>query len=634
MQYELSLSDYWRILRKRHHVVWGAAIIMVAGSIFYLERQTPIFQTASQIKLERPNAVTGQIFRGFQSYHENPMETESRVIESRAIAEVVANNMDPSLAGTDLAAYESLVSEVQGSITAEPVLDTNLINITVKGPRPQRTALIANLAAQAYIEFNLREKNKQARKVRQFVEDQLLETELHLRMTEEAIRKNKEYGDSAKRAQILESRRSGLMSTLDDLSSKLTDRHPDIIRLRAQISQVLAELKELPSAELEMERLMREKAVNEGTYRTLRQRLEEARIAEAEKIADAAIIETAGVPGRPIYPKKRMGVMIGGLLGLIVGCVLAFVFEATDTSIGTIEEIEALLQVPVLAILPHFGNETSITGFDLRARLREALPFVKQDRKRWGQVNLYAHHTPHSPTTEACRILRTNLQLSPEKKVILLTSAGPGEGKTTLISNLGIVTAQSGLKTILVSCDLRRPALSRAFELSREDGVAEVLRGEIKEEKAIKGLSDFILGKFGYDEAVKNPYLANLSIMTAGHIPENPAELLGSQAMKNLIASLREKYDVILLDAPPILPVTDSVLIAPQVDGVVLVYQVGRISRGALVRAKMQLDAVGSKLLGVALNHVRPEVQTQPRDYYVYKQKYAYREEPEEASSD
>jgi capsular exopolysaccharide synthesis family protein len=117
-----------------------------------------------------------------------------------------------------------------------------------------------------------------------------------------------------------------------------------------------------------------------------------------------------------------------------------------------------------------------------------------------------------------------------------------------------------------------------------------------------------------------------LFIVTAGQLPENPVELIGSKTMRDLLKTLRSQFDVVLVDAPPLLPVADSLLIAPYVDGVVLVYEVGRISRAVLLRAKAQLESVGAKLLGVVLNHVRPEVQTQPRDYY-YRQQYATREQ-------
>jgi Mrp family chromosome partitioning ATPase len=197
-----------------------------------------------------------------------------------------------------------------------------------------------------------------------------------------------------------------------------------------------------------------------------------------------------------------------------------------------------------------------------------------------------------------------------------------------MICNLGLVMAQSGQRTLLISSDLRRPEMDRVFGLEHEAGLSEVLQGTLPFDRAVRGLSDFILGKFGFDETVKNPYLANLFVMTSGHhLPESPTEVIGSRAMEELVRTARAQFDVVLFDLPPLLPVADGLMLAPKVDGVVLVYQVGRISRAALLRAKTQLDSVGAKLQGVVLNHVRPEVKSDPQYYYYYAYQKRYASE-------
>lgn len=617
-QYELSLSDYWRILRKHLWLVASTVVVLLAGAAFYVDRQVPVYQASSKIKLQKANPMSGAFFEP-GSYYENPIISESRVIESRAIAEEIVRRLGPPPADQDALALQNLVDEIQGSIGAEPVSETNIIEITATAGEAQRAARIANLAAEAYIGFNLNEKNKQARQVREFVEAQLLQTEVRLKSAEDALKRMREQGKVTGLATILDNRIADLQQQMANVMPRLTEMHPDAIRMKEQLEQLQAQREGLPEVELEYARLNRDMQVNEKTYRELRERLEEARLAEAEKIADASIIELARTPGGPISPRKDLGLLVGGLLGLLVGCVLAFVLEGLDTSIGTIEDVERLLQLPVLAVIPHLGADGKIES-SYRPAMRFLQRFQPKRPKEADRMTLHAHYQPHSVATEAYRILRTNLKLTPERKVILVTSAGPGEGKTTAISNLAIVTAQSGARTMAVSSDLRRPQLDLIFGIHKSHGLSEVLRGDLPLERAQLGLSDFILGKFGYDEAVKNPYLENLSLIAAGRIPENPAELIGSKAMPELIARLREQFDVVLMDGPPILPIADSLLLAPLVDGVVLVYEVGRISRAALLRAKVQLDGAGGKLLGVVLNHVRPEVQTNPHYYY-----YAYR---------
>ncbi len=635
-QGELTLSDYGRILGKRIGEVLGSIALVLAVTWHVVGHQVPVYRASAKVKLERAQALSSNVFQGFQSYYENPIATESRVIESRAIAEEIAHKLYTDEELKEPTALQAAVGEIQGSISAEPITDTNIISIIVTGSDRERVALLANTAAEAYIDNNLKEKNKQARKVLDFVQTQLNSTEKRLRETENALKRMREGGEATGLAVSVQNRVMDIEGQLGQLRPRLTENHPDIKRLEEQLGHLKEQLRGLPNAELDFARLQREVEVNEKTYRTLRERLEEARIAEAEKIADATIIERADVPRTPINPPKRFGLLIGGLLGLLLGCVLAFVIETLDTSIGTIEDVERLLQIPVLAVIPHIGR---LDRTRPASKIKKPFEWFKFKRHGGGSTALearealHAHYQAHSVSTEAYRILRTNLKLSPERKVMLVTSAGPAEGKTTMISNLGIVLAQSGVRTLLISSDLRRPELDRVFGLEHEEGLSEILQGSLSFERALRGLSDFILGKFGFDETVKHPYLANLSVITSGHrLPDNPAELIGSRAMQDLLAKARAQFDVILLDMPPILPVADSLVLAPQVDGVVLVYQVGRISRGALLRAKSQLESVGATFFGVVLNHVKPEVKSEPHYYYQqYKKRYA--KEQNEAQS-
>lgn len=627
-QGELSLTDYWRILEKRKWEVFGTIALVVSATSLYLGQQVPVYRAIAKIKLQQAQPISMGFFSGLQSY-ENPVATESRVIESRAIADAVARQMEPQAAPE---ALQALVAEVQGSIGAEPIPETNIVNIIATGAEPERLARIANLAVEMYIAHNLSEKNKQARKVREFVESQLEQTEGRLRQTEDALKRMREEGRATGMAVTLQNRILETETELTKLRPKLTEVHPDIVRLKEQLVEFQQQLRGLPAAELEYARMAREIEVNEKTYRALRERLEEARLAEAEKIPDATVIERALVPTAPVTPPKWFGLTIGGVLGLLLGCVLAFVFETMDTSIGTIEDVEKLLQVPVLAVIPH------ISALEGAPR---AAPMKKKKRKRvWSlalrpppptesRQALHVHYHPHSVAAETYRILKTNLKLGPERKVLMVTSAGPAEGKTTMICNLGLVLAQSGMRTLLISSDLRRPELDRIFGMEREAGLSEVIQGTLPFDRAVRGLSDFILGKFGFDETVKHPYLANLFVMTSGHHLQNsPSEVIGSKAMRDLLAAARAQFDVVLLDLPPLLPVADGLVLAPQVDGVMMIYQVGRISRGALLRAKTQLASVGATMVGVVLNHVRPEVRSEPQDYayYAYQKRYAQRQ--------
>ena len=211
---------------------------------------------------------------------------------------------------------------------------------------------------------------------------------------------------------------------------------------------------------------------------------------------------------------------------------------------------------------------------------------------------------PNSPMSEAFRTLRTNIQYSSidnKIKTVLITSSGPGEGKTTTSSNLAVVMAQGGNKTILIDCDQRKPNVHRMFKLSNESGLSNML---VKENEM----------KIG----IKQTEIPNLHILTAGTRPPNPAELLNSEKMRNFVKQLKEEYDFIILDTPPIVMVTDAQIVAQYTDGCLLVISSGEAERDAVIKAKGLLDKVNAKILGVVLN----KVDSTKKGYYHYQYEY------------
>lgn len=214
---------------------------------------------------------------------------------------------------------------------------------------------------------------------------------------------------------------------------------------------------------------------------------------------------------------------------------------------------------------------------------------------------LIADIHPKSHISEAYRSLRTNIQFSNiDQKIqtIMLTSAGPGEGKSTTASNLAVTYAQSEKKTLLIDCDLRKPTAHRTFMLSNNWGVSNVLTQQCE-----------------LDDVLQETYIAGLDVICSGPVPPNPAEMLGSKRMQELIDEMRNRYDMIIIDTPPSLAVTDSQLIATKCDGVVLVLDAGKVKRDAAAKMKHNLERVNARLLGVVLNNVK---RKQGEDYYYY----------------
>lgn len=627
-QYELSFQDYWRIIRRRKAVIILAFFAVLISTIAYLNFQTPLYRAYATIKIEQRKTLVGALMDYIAWSPKDPMFTEAQLIESWFVVEKVVRNLNLAPQDASQEEFNEVVRNTQEAITTETISDTNIIKIMVVSDEAWKAAAIANEVASVYVGYDLERKIKQAKQVREFIENQLATVEEKLKSSEERLKEIREKGAVTGIAASLETRLVNLKAELSEFLLRATEKHPKAEELQEQIHGIEAELKNLPENELEYARLSRDVNVNVTLYKNLREKFEEARIAEAEQIGDVNIVDYASEPKSPFSPKKKVGGALGAIVGLMLGFVLAFVVEALDTSIGTIEDVESLLKIPVVGVIPHVKLEEQKTF-----NWWKVGPFAPKHTKiEEARVRLIVHDRPKSPIAEAYRTLRTNLRLAePGKKFILVTSAGPKEGKTTIMVNLGLTSAQMGNKTLLVSTDLRRPALYQTFGINREPGLHEILSNTISWEKAIKSISDLLIGKMGFEEVMKAPGLDNLHILESGHIPLNPSELLASKEMARLIEQLKTNFDVVLFDSPPTLPITDALILAPKLDGVVIIYEIGRTARGALLRAKNQLESAGAKILGIVLNHIRPETEMYPTYYpRYYHYKYYGSEKKEE----
>lgn len=401
----------------------------------------------------------------------------------------------------------------------------------------------------------------------------------------------------------------------------------NIRTLKKKIDEMEQQIRMLPEKGLELARLEREVKVNMQVYTFLEEKYQESLIKEAEKIEEVKIVKPALEPTIPINPPKTMATgVVGTLIGLILGIVFAFLIETFDTSIGAIEEVEDFLGVHVLGIIPYISSQ------EIRATLKEKYPGDVDEEIANRNARLVSHFAPKSILAESFRALRTNLSftsLEKDIKTTIFTSSSPKEGKTISVINLAITMAQAGNKVLLVDADLRKPVISRTFGLDQAPGLTDVILGNYEWRRVVRTITDVMMGKMSMDDIMETPGIDNLHIITSGTIPPNPAELVNSKGISEFIKEARSEYDMVLVDAPPVLAATDAAILGSRVDGVVLVYQVGKISRGALKRAKAQLDNVKAKVIGVVLNGLRAEISPDFADYDYYKYYYAYGEEEE-----
>jgi len=351
----------------------------------------------------------------------------------------------------------------------------------------------------------------------------------------------------------------------------------------------------------------------------LHKQLADADIQEHEKVDEITIVEKAHTATTTPNPSRAYKALVGALIGILIGGVFSFILEAMDTSLGTIEDVEQHINSVVLGIIPHLEKE------DVKDRMRiERGPTLStEEMDRFAR--LVTHFDPKSIGSEAYRTLRTNVASIMAKtggKVILVSSSMIQEGKTTSCCNIATAFAQGGKRTLLIDADLRRPTVDKTFGVVRVPGLTDLLLDTRDPRECYRTIDDVMLGKYGLKLAQATPGLEYLTILPAGRIVDKPTELLTSPALDKLIDDVRQKFDVVIIDVSPILPVADAFVLAPKVDGIILAYQIGRVARDVLKRTKIRIESVGGKVWGVILNDIQSEIDYRSGDFSYYHYRY------------
>jgi tyrosine-protein kinase Etk/Wzc len=362
------------------------------------------------------------------------------------------------------------------------------------------------------------------------------------------------------------------LSSLDD----------QIASLDAVLARFGSELEQIPEKEVQFARLERQMTLLAELYTMLQTRLKEAEVAEAVEDPAVRVVETAILPIEPVSPRPLRNMALAGILGLMLGVGLAFVREYMDTRLHSSDQIEHLYGLPTIARVPEMSLGNGTGG------RRNALVTLTK---------------AHSVGAESFRNLRTNVRFvraGQGATEMVVTSPAPQEGKSLTAANLAIALAQQGMKTLLVDADMRRSVQHRQFDI-----------------ESSPGLSDLLVSEEGLDGVIRQSEVENLDVLPAGVHPPNPAELVGGPRMERLLDVLRQRYDSIVIDSPPMLAVTDASVLGKNTDGVILVVRAERPEKDAINLAIQQLQHVGARILGVVVNDAKPD-----GPYYSYYRKY------------
>ncbi len=573
-------------------------------------------------------------------------------------------------AADETAAQSKAIDAFLSGLSITPVRNSRLVEVEYVSPHADLAASVANGLSRAYIEQNLEFKYTSSKEASDWLGQRLAEQRKQVEASESALQQYRERNDAvsleerqnivvqkladlnaavtrAKTERIqkeaaynqvrsVETNRSALDSIpailsnqfvqqqktelaelqrqQAQLSDKLGARHPDMVKIRlaietaeskiqGEIAKVVLSLKNDYETSLAQEQslmraleqqkqdalafnrkgieygaLQREAVTNRQIFDSLMQRTKETGISGELRTSNIRIVDAAEVPRSPASPNKLLNVALGLFGGAVLSCVGVFFLEYIDDRVKSPAEIRAHLNLPFLGMIPRLaavGDGTS--------------PLL--------------HKGVQPGFGEALRTLRTNVLFSSTSEggqAIVVTSSGPGEGKTVVATNLALALAQTGQRVVLLDADMRRPRVH-----------------EVLAEKLEPGLSNVLTGDARYDDTVFQVENSGLSAVAAGHIPPNPAELLGSKRFKDLLDGLKSRFDWVIVDTPPVMAVTDAPVVAHVADGVVFVVGSEMTSRGVARTAVEQLLASNARVIGAVLNRVDLE-----NNGYYYSQYY------------
>ncbi len=560
---------------------------IIGGSIgYYLSsRQTPVYQARARFVI-LPSAQTTY---DYYSY---------------------LNNMNIISTYTELLTTEDLLYEasnrlgfpvMKGQATATQVGETKFVVLTVKDADPYKAAVIANGLVDILIDQNVKlqtvqyesaERNLQARVDQAEEQISIIESQITSLSTEIL---QKQIENVQAQMTDVQSQINALkldMSDIDPLSESEVDRArlandqakidelSPILTLYQEIYTQLIVLGRTPDtgevSSVDLDRLKTTLQLYQQIYISSISSLETLRLSKAQSTPTVMQVETAIKPTTPISPKPLQSAMLAAAIGLFVTAGFAFLIEFLDDTLKTPDEIKDVLEVPVIGFIGELKHNP------------------KEDEVALG---VYVAKNPRSPVAEAFRSLRTNLEYSSvdnPARTMLVTSSGESEGKSTIAANLAIVEAQSGKKVVIVDGDMRRPKVHVQFNKSNR-----------------RGLSDVVTGKLTIDDVVKTyDQVENLSVITCGTIPPNPSELLGSERMSQTLKDLEERFDLVIIDTPPMI-VSDAQILSSKVDGVIFVVIPGQTRAIAALRPMEELRRIDSTVMGVVANKI-----PRSRDYY------------------
>ena len=509
-------------------IIWKWAwLIIIAVAISALASYLTS-RSAAKLYRTKTTLMVGRATQALDSYSYNVYVSQQLALTYAKLA-----TSKPVLQGTiDSLNLDTDWRWLQGQVNAQPIAQTELLEIWFVDSNPERAKVLADTVAEQLILQSSSSVGTRNSEQTAFTQTQIEDLKIKINNAQEQIEVLKQERDASSSAQQIQS----LDTQISILDNKISDW--------------------------------------QSTYSNLITTLEGA------DFNALSIIEDASIPSYPFSPNIPRNVITASMIGLVLALAGIFFIEYLDDTIKNPEDVERTVKLTTLASIPRMDGGSY-------------------------PDKLITLKNPMQPISEAYRSLRTNLQFSSldeQLHTIMLSSPGPSEGKSLTLANLAVVMAQSDLKVILVDTDLRRPTLHKIFNLPNR-----------------YGLSDLALNpQLSISQRLQATGVNNLWLLSSGSLPPNPAELISSDRLKHIIEELRTQADYVLFDTPPVLVVSDALTLSTNLDGVVLVYDVGKTRSNDAKRAVQELNRIRSNVLGVVLNRVTPRSSGYYYSYYYY----------------
>lgn len=590
----LTLARRWVWL-----LILGVAL-GAAGGYFRSASQTPVFQASTRFIILRAAQTSAEYY--YSSYLDNQqlVQTYIQLLTTDKVLDAASEKL-----GYPVSA---------GQATASQVTETQFVSLTVSDTNPEHAAAIANVMVDVLIE-----QNEELQAIRYITSEQNLQTQID--QVESQINDLQDQideisvatvQDQLKQVQsqidLLQSQVTELQSQIADLRTKLQtpERSAEIAEKEATLSQiepVLALYQQVytnlvvlgqpvsdsASTSSLLDQLQTTLNLYQSIYINRLNSLEAVRLARVQNTPNVVQVEPATVPSSPVSPRPFQSTALAAAIGLMLAAGIAFLVEYLDDTIKTMDDVEQALHLPVVGYIAEIQYDPD------------------------SEEGIYVTRQPRSPVSEAFRLLRTNLEFAgvdhPIRR-LLVTSAGPGEGKTTVAVNLAAIIAQGGKRVTMLDADLRRPKVHRFLGLSNKVGLSDLFRGVNSNRLVSQAVDD----------------LQTVSVLTSGSLPPNPTELLASARMEQILEEAERDADVVVIDSPPSM-VADSQVLAGKVDGVILIIRPGHTQSDAAMAAQEMLTRAGARTIGVVLNRIprdRAHYYGGYRHYSPYTSEYSY----------